>query len=257
MLTLSIITPSYNQAQYIERTIASVLGQDYPYVEYVVVDGGSQDGTQDILRRYPQVRWVSEPDRGQADAVNKGIRMTTGEVIGWINSDDTYAPGAFTLAVRVLEANPHIAMVYGDMNVIGPDDELLLTRRSRPFSLRRLILTGASYIFQPTVFMRRRALYQVGLLDVGLRHAMDYDLWIRLGRRFPALYIPKVLANFRLHPRSKTATEMALQRSESKALRRRYITGAFDRLCCAYYDLRVFLYQHWERYHTSRVHGTS
>jgi len=252
MLTLSVITPSYNQAQYIERTIESVLSQNYPHLEYVVVDGGSQDGTLDVLRRYPQVRWVSEPDRGQADAVNKGIRMTTGDVIGWINSDDTYAPGAFASALAALEANPSAAMAYGDMNVIGPADEVIMTRRSRPFNLRRLILTGASYIFQPTVFIRRTALEEVGLLNVELRHAMDYDLWIRLGTRFPALYIPRVLANFRMHPQSKTCTEMTLQRLESKALRRRYATNRFDRLWYAYYDLRVLLYQHLEQYRISK-----
>lgn len=257
MLKLAIITPSYNQAQYIERTILSVLSQDYPDLEYIVVDGGSKDGTLDILRRYPQIRWISEPDRGQADAVNKGIRMATGEVIGWINSDDTYAPEAFASAVSALEANPNAAMAYGDMNVIGPSDELIMTRRSRPFSLRRLILTGASYIFQPTVFMRRWALEEVGLLDIELRHAMDYDLWIRLGSRFPAVYVPKVLANFRMHPHSKTCTEMALQRRESKMLRRRYAVSVFDRLWYAYYDLRVLLYQRLEQYRVSKFRLTS
>lgn len=256
MLKLTIITPSYNQAQYIERTILSVLSQGYPDLEYIVVDGGSKDGTLDILRRYPQIRWISEPDHGQADAVNKGIRMSVGDVIGWINSDDTYAQEAFTSAVSALEANPNAAMVYGDMNVIGPSDELIMTRRSRPFSLRRLVLTGASYIFQPTVFMRRWALEEVGLLDVELRHAMDYDLWIRLGSRFPAVYVPKVLANFRMHPHSKTCTEMALQRRESKMLRRRYAVSVFDRLWYVYYDLRVLLYQRLEQHRVSKFRLT-
>lgn len=252
MLKLSVITPSFNQAAFIERTIRSVLEQGYPDVEYLVVDGGSTDGTLDVLARYPQVRWISEPDRGQSDAVNKGLRMVSGDVVGWINSDDTYAPGAFATAMAEMERRPDVAMVYGDMRVIGPSDELIMVRRSRPFSLRRLILTGASYIFQPTVFMRRSAVLDVGGVDVGLRHAMDYDLWIRLGKR-GAVYVPAVLANFRLHGSSKTVTEMKLQRAESRMVRRRYAISSADRLWYAYYDLRVFAYMMLERHKVSRT----
>lgn len=246
-MTLSIITPSFNQARFIERTIRSVLSQNYPQLEYLVVDGGSTDGTIEILKRYPQIRWISEPDRGQSDAVNKGFRMTTGEVIGWINSDDTYAPGAFSTALAALEANPDAGMVYGDMNVVDHEDRILMRRRSRPFNLRRLILTGASYIFQPTVFIRREALEAVGQLDISLRHAMDYDLWIRIGQKFPAVYVPEVLANFRVHPSSKTSTEIQLQLKEGREVRARYARSPFDRLWFAYYDLRVLAYRHWER----------
>jgi hypothetical protein len=134
------------------------------------------------------------------------------------------------------------------MNVIGPQDEVLMVRHSRPFSLRRLVLMGASYIFQPTVFLRRAAMEVVGELDVSLRHAMDYDLWIRVGKQLPVRYLPRVLANFRIHGDSKTTTEMGIQRKESQMVRRRHTTRSMDRLWFTYYDLRVYLYRHWERH---------
>lgn len=202
---ISVVTPSFNQAAFLEETIRSVLLQGYPNLEYIVVDGGSTDGSVDILRRYGPwlAYWVSEPDAGQTDAIRKGIRKASGEIVAWLNSDDLYCPDALKTAGAFLKANPGIGLLYGDCEMI--DEEGHVTGR---FSVRQGDLTellGENFIPQPSTFCRRRAWEAVEGPDPALQYVMDYDLWIRqLLNGVRAAYLPAVLSRFRYHSVSKS-----------------------------------------------------
>lgn len=200
---VSIITPSLNQGRFIEETILSIKNQDYPRLEHIVIDGGSSDGTLDILRRHDHLAWMSEPDRGQADAVNKGIRLAKGEIFGWLNSDDTYATGAVSTAVNYFLRHPDVDMVYGDCHVVDETGAVLEVRQSRRYSFRGLLISEVA-IPQPTVFFCRRVVDQVGMLDPSLELAMDFNFWIRAGRKCRIEYVPGVVARFRSYATTKS-----------------------------------------------------
>jgi glycosyltransferase involved in cell wall biosynthesis len=203
---VSIVTPSLNQGRFIEATIQSVQAQDYPRVEHLVVDGGSQDETLEVLARHAAgLRWVSGPDGGQTEAINRGFRMTSGEILSWLNADDVLLPGAVRAVVAAFQAQPDAMMVYGDGLLIDEDGRAVEPFRfTEPFNWRRLVEVH-DYILQPTAFVRRRALEAVGYLDESLTWAMDWDLWIRIGERFPVHYLPTAVAQARVHPESKTS----------------------------------------------------
>ena len=202
---VSIITPSYNQAPFLEETIRSVLEQDYPRLEYIIVDGGSTDGSREIIQRYAHrlAWWVSEPDRGQTDALNKGFARARGEVFAWLNSDDTYLPGAVSQAVRCIQAHPEAALVYGDADLIDEQGGVLGRFPARQTDLKRM-LRGSVHIPQQASFFRGSLWAQVGPLDPSFYFAMDYDLWIRLAKYGIFVYQPQRWANFRLHGAGKT-----------------------------------------------------
>ena len=204
---VSVITPSYEQARFLEETIRSVEAQDYPHVEHVVVDGGSSDGTLDVLRRHPGVRWISEPDEGQAHALNKGLAMAQGEIIGWLNSDDLYLEGAVARGVDALERSG-AAMVYANLIEIDEAGAEIGRQKARLPNQRRQLL-GRNSIPQPTIFVRRAAVDAVGGLDPTYHYAMDYELWLRIGARFPIEYVDDWWAAFRRHPASKTEAGLA------------------------------------------------
>jgi glycosyltransferase involved in cell wall biosynthesis len=206
-MKLSIITPSYNQGQFIERTLQSVATQTAVpglEVEHVVFDGGSTDNTVDILEHFtPPVRWVSEKDNGQTDAVNKGVQATDGEIIGWLNSDDVYYPGTFARVIEYFLAHPDIDVVYGQADHIDLDDKAFESYPSEPWNFERLQET--CFICQPALFFRRRVIEQHGLLDESLSYCMDYEYWLRLGKagvRFG--YLEEKLAGSRLYADNKT-----------------------------------------------------
>lgn len=201
---VTVITPSYNQGRFIRATIESVLKQDYPRIEYLVFDGGSTDETVSILREYSdRLRWVSERDRGQAHAINKGWRQARGSILAYLNSDDVYLPGAVAHAVAALEAHPEAAAVYGEGYHVDEEGRVLERYPTEPFNPDRLQET--CFICQPTVFLRRDAVERAGYLDESLRYCMDYDLWIRLARAGNILsHTPHYLASTRLHADAKT-----------------------------------------------------
>jgi glycosyltransferase involved in cell wall biosynthesis len=194
---VSVVTPSYNKGTFIEETILSVKNQTYPRIEHIVIDGGSTDGTLAILRRYSDsLIWISEPDNGQSNAINKGWRLAKGEILAYLNADDTYMPWAVDTAVKFLTEHRDVAMVYGDVAFINEHSEEIRHYHMGEFGLKTMLCSGKSFP-QPTVFFRRDVLNKVGYLDEGLHMAMDYDLWIRIGLKFKIGYIPKLLANFR------------------------------------------------------------
>lgn len=202
---VSVITPSLNQGRFIEETILSVKGQNYPRVEHLVIDGGSTDATLEILRRYDHLVWLSEQDRGQADAVNKGFQLAKGEIIGWLNSDDVYVPGAVERVVGYLLDHPDIDVVYGDCNEINEEGGTVRIVKAHPIDLKRLLLLDF-ILYQPTFFFRRCAIERIGLVNVELHVGLDYDYIVRAVRTCAVAYIPATLAAFRTHSNSKTFT---------------------------------------------------
>jgi hypothetical protein len=204
---VSIITPSYNQAEFLEQTILSVLEQDYPNIEYIVVDGGSSDGSVEIIKKYaPRLAWwVSEKDAGQADALNKGFARARGEIVAWLNSDDVYEPGAVRQAVAALQQNPQAGFVYAKLHSIDSRGETFNTINYRPFNLADLL--SFHIIGQPTVFMRAAVQRQAGALDVSYRYLLDHHLWLRMLRLAPVHYVPAVWAAARHHPAAKNVAQ--------------------------------------------------
>lgn len=204
---VTIITPSYNQGRFIEETLLSVLNQDYPNIEYIVMDGSSTDNTLEILKKYStRITWFSEKDKGQSDAINKGFRLAKGEVIAWLNSDDTYLPGAIRKAVDYLYTNPEAKFVYGEGYHISENGEVLERYPTEQFSYSHLAET--CFICQPTTFWKKEIFETVGFLNTDLQYAMDYDYWIRIAKKYKSLYyINEYLANSRMYPENKTLSK--------------------------------------------------
>ena len=202
---VSIVTPSFNQVRYLEETIHSVLDQDYGPIEYIIVDGGSTDGSVEIIQRYDKRLswWISEPDQGQTDAINKGFAHAQGDILAWLNSDDTYLPGAIHEAVAYLESHPQTGMVYGDANLIDEAGHVIGQFPARQTDYQRL-RRGYVHIPQQAAFFRAALWREVGPLDPTFYFAMDYDLWVRLARIAPLDYYPRLWANFRLHQSGKS-----------------------------------------------------
>ncbi len=202
---VSIVTPSFNQAPFLEATIQSVLSQDYPNLEYIIIDGGSTDGSVEIIRKYQDrlAYWVSEPDKGQTDAINKGFNLATGDILAWLNSDDTYEPGAVSKAVAALDAHMDAGMVYGDANFINAEGRVIGRFPAAQTDHRRL-RQGYVHIPQQAAFFRAEYWHQVAPLDSSFFFAMDYDLWVRLSALAPLVYLPDVWANFRMHGDAKS-----------------------------------------------------
>ena len=206
---VSIVTPSYNQAKFLEATILSVLEQDYPRIEYFVMDGGSTDGSLEILQKYASrlSGWVSEKDQGQTDAINKGFARSSGEILAWLNSDDTYEPGTVAAAVEALRARGDIGMVYGDANFIDENGRVIGRFPAAQTDARRL-RRGYVHIPQQASFWRAELWKRVGPLDPAFYFAMDYDLWVRLSRLTRLEYLPgRTWANFRLHSSGKSVAD--------------------------------------------------
>jgi glycosyltransferase involved in cell wall biosynthesis len=246
-MLVSIITPSFNQAPFLEATIRSVLEQDYPDLEYIIVDGGSTDGSLEIIQKYSNRLswWVSEKDKGQTDAINKGFSHAHGEVLAWLNSDDTYHPGAVSAAVKVLENNPTYGLVYGDANFIDENGNTLGSFPAAQTDLQRL-RRGFVHIPQQSAFFRTDLWKKVGPLDPSFYFAMDYDLWVRIATIAPILYTRQLWANFRLHSQGKTV--MADDRCWPEMLRVHFRNGgSWFSILPAKYLLRKMIAPLWKQ----------
>jgi glycosyltransferase involved in cell wall biosynthesis len=237
---ISIITPSFNQGRFIERTIKSVLGQGYENLEYIVVDGGSTDDTLDILKKYDKdLKWISEKDQGQSDAINKGIRISTGDIIAYLNSDDVYEAGALNKVAGYFEENPEVQWLTGRCRIIDEDDRerrRLITRYKNFFLARYSynILLVVNFISQPATFLRREVIDELGPFALHHHRVMDYDYWLKAGGagggggRFTPGIINEYLASFRVYRESKTSSsfkdtfreelEVASQYTDSRLL---------------------------------------
>lgn len=245
---VSIVTPSFNQAPYLEETICSVLEQDYPRIEYLIVDGGSGDGSIGIIQRYADTLawWVSEIDKGQTDAINKGFAHAKGQILAWINSDDTYEPGAVSSAVKYLQEHPDIGMVYAGCNFINEDGKIIGKFGAAQTNYKRL-RRGYAHIPQQTMFFRAGLWHTVGPLDPSFYFAMDYDLWVRIAARAPIKYLRgQIWANFRIHTSGKTI--LADDRCWPEMLRVHYRDGgSFFSLIVAKYYIRKLIAPLWNR----------
>ncbi len=204
---VTIVVPSYQQVRFLRRSLDSILSQDYQPIEVLVFDGGSTDGTLEVLTGYGERIWFrSDSDNGQGHAINEGFEMAKGEIVAWLNSDDFYYPGAVSRAVKALQAQPEAGLVYGEGDLVDEDGEVMWRfPETVPFDLWRLA-NVSDYILQPTVFFRRWVLEKHGMLDENLDWGLDWDLWLRLGRRVPFAYVDDVLAANRIHGTTKTAT---------------------------------------------------
>jgi len=220
---VSIITPSLNAGRFIERALRSVTDQDYGHVEHVVVDGGSTDGTMDILARNPRVRVISAPGSGQTEAINRGISVASGEIIGWLNSDDFYLPGALAAVVHAFERDDSVDVVYGEMQFVDASGRFVRHLRNTPFDKRMLFFYGC-YIPSTATFWRRRVTDEGHLLDTGFRVAMDWEWFMRmtvLGYHFQ--FVNRLIASFTKRADSISATHQDLERMECEEIWRTYL----------------------------------
>ena len=202
---VSIVTPSYNQVQFLEKTIESVLAQDYPNLEYIIVDGDSTDGSKELIQRYEKEisTWISEPDQGQSEAINKGFNLAKGEIFAWLNSDDLYYPWAIEQAVDYLLKTPDVGMVYGDTDMIDENGRVIGMFNAQQTNYQRL-MRGGVYIPQPAAFWHADLFRKVGGLDASFFFAMDYDLWVRFAKKTEIRYLPQLWSSFRIHSHGKT-----------------------------------------------------
>jgi glycosyltransferase involved in cell wall biosynthesis len=229
-LKISVITPSFNQAQFIERTIQSVLDQNYPDLEYLVIDGGSTDGTLALLKKYEaHLTWISEADRGQADAINKGFKQATGDIVCWLNADDEFMPGALSTVAAYFGQHPEAKFLYGDVQTIDATGRSYGRRGNvRPTCFDDLVHEG-DFIVQPAAFWRAELRHEAGLLDESLRYCMDYEYWLRIAQQYPLHYLAVPLARERFHHQAKTTQATLSRIEEIEAVARRYGGSAIPR----------------------------
>jgi GT2 family glycosyltransferase len=206
------VTPSYNQGKYLEQTIRSVLEQEYARIEYLVVDGGSTDSSVEIIKKYERSTssiswWVSEKDSGQGEAINKGFARASGEIMGWLNSDDYYLPGTLSAVVNIFKENPDVLLVYGDMLAIDEHGQAINVLKYKQLSLQDLLCF--QIIGQPSVFFRRAVLDKTGGLDPTFHFLLDHHLWIRIAHQGKILHVPQTWAAARYHAEAKNRAKAA------------------------------------------------
>ena len=241
--TFTIITPSFNQDQFIEKTINSVLSQEGGfYIDYIVADGGSTDNSVEIIKKYDKLlknkkypvkckginyRWWSEKDNGQSHAINKGLTLASGDVLAWINSDDFYEQGAFRYINNMFKSYKQIDLFYGDCYQVTDKKLEKKLIKLKQIDYKKIIKWGC-LIYQPAAFFTKRIINKIGLLNEELKYCMDYDLWLRILKENNCLYCPRVLANYRLWPDSKTVSQIKKLHQESEKVRRKYGGRIFE-----------------------------
>jgi glycosyltransferase involved in cell wall biosynthesis len=241
---ISVVTITLNRREFLEKAIQSVLNQGYDNFEHIVVDGGSTDGTVEMLRNYPHLRWLSEPDDGQANAMNKGIAMTSGDIFAWLNSDDTYPAGTFEKVAAYAASLPRdTAMIYGTCRLVDRHGGQIGRTRFSAFDFRRLRM-GFNNINTPAVFLRAYVFAEIGNFDETLRATYDVDMWTRVAQRFDVQAVPDVFSNLCLHDGSGlVSTRLHLR--EMPQLREKYWIrrSLYERaVLFNYYRLREYLY---------------
>lgn len=208
-MKISILTPSYNQGKFIDRCIQSVLNQDFPEIEHIIIDGGSTDNTTTVLKKYRHLKWVSEKDEGQADALNKGLKMATGDIIGWINSDDYYEENIFTDVISHFQ-NEDTYWILGDITFCYPEQGVERLERSVEVSYLKL-LDNPDIVRQQGVFFRRSVLEEVGAWNKDMHMVMDYDLWVRLSKKYQPKMVNKNYAYFLWHAEQKSSVKNTIR----------------------------------------------
>lgn len=241
---VTIVTPSFNQGSFLERTILSVLSQDYPNIEYIVMDGGSTDESISILEKYSDrlTYWESKKDRGQSDAINKGWRMAKGVYCSYLNSDDELAPGAVTKIVEIFLGNAQVGMVYGDYTFIDQNNSIIETGRGNQTSFKELLIHGQMpSIAQPSSFYLTSLVRQIGYIDERLHLAMDYDLLLKLAKASNIVYLPQLISLFRLHGNAKSSTLAKRHWHESIHVRMKYSKVYSLKAVLQYIRFRIFI----------------
>ena len=236
-LKISIITPSYNQDGFIKQTIDSVLRQRYPNLEYLIIDGGSTDNTIEILKGYDrQIRWVSEKDNGQSDAINKGMKMATGDILAYLNSDDVYLDQSLFAVNDFFQKNQSIKWAYGQCGIINENNQeirkLITSYKNfwmRKYSYNKLL--SINFINQPATFWRREIMEEFGLFNEKEHLVMDYEYWLRIGQKFPAGFISQYLADFRMHSQSKSFQRFKKQFQDELRVAKKYSAHRWPIIC--------------------------
>jgi len=251
---ISIITPSYNQGKFLERTILSVIEQNYQNLEYIIIDGGSTDGSVEIIKKYADklVYWVSEKDNGQTHALNKGFKKATGEIVAWLNSDDEYCPGALWAVAETFMEDREIDFVFGNIYDIDGNNKVLRDARHTTFSFTALIVLG-SILSQCASFWKRELFEKYGYLDESKRFSMDYEFFCRIGYYIKAKHIRKPLAKFRWHDTSKSSTIVHVSIKEHGSVHDQYVT----KVCKGYPEWLIKILMHVCRAYKYSAQGDS
>lgn len=234
---VSIVTPCYNGAQFLEKTILSVLNQNYPNLEYIIIDGGSTDGSVAIIKRYKKylAYWISEKDNGMYEAINKGLKKANGEILAYLNSDDLYYPGTIQTVVEYFKRHPDAGLIYGDCDFIDSEAHVLYRYRFPAFNWRRFIVLNWSSIPQEASFWRYEVHKVTGYFNPEFKIVGDFEFYIRVGKHFTIDHLKKVIAMRRLHKKSLTSNWRARSREEKKRIHRQYnIRDRFAIICLRY-----------------------
>ncbi|MDD5173891.1 MAG: glycosyltransferase family 2 protein [Candidatus Omnitrophota bacterium] len=242
---VSIVTPVFNGKQYLEEAIASVAGQTYDNIEHIIIDGGSTDGSLDIIKKHENEvsYWLSEPDSGMYEAVNKGLKIASGDILAYLNSDDLYCRDTVQMVVECFQGRPDVELVYGNCDFIGSNSEFLHTRRYPEFHWESFISSSRSTIPQPATFWRNTIHKKIGYFDAGLKMCGDFDFYARAGRDCRFFHIKKSIAKFRVHGASLSSTSKEMIKDEIEIVRKRYAhTGKIHQLFSRYWlELKIKL----------------